>query len=68
MLRDPIENTPEYETAMQTIQPQLDKEFPPESSGLGTCHRFWHRKKELLQAKGIAWQSPAELNPHIRFD
>lgn len=68
MLRDPIEKSHEYEKAMVKIAPILDKEFPPEKCGMGTCYRVWYRKKELLKEEGIEWKSPAEMNPNIRFD
>ena len=68
MLRDPVENTKEYEEAMKKIDPILEKEFPENQFGMGTCHRYWARKKELLKAAGIEWKSLSEMNPDIRFD
>jgi len=36
---------------------------------LGSCHRVWGRKKELLKREGITnWKSPAEENPDTMFD
>jgi hypothetical protein len=35
---------------------------------LGSIHIFWRLKKEKLQAKGIEWQSPGELNPNSKYD
>lgn len=35
---------------------------------LGSCHRIWKLMKENLQGVGIAWYSPAEMNPGHRFD
>ena len=67
-IKDEIEKTAAYQEAMKEIEPILDKEFPPNKVAMGTCHRFWHRKKELLKERGIDWKSPAELNPDIRFD
>ena len=34
----------------------------------GSCHTFWHLKKEKLKVKGINWRSPSELNPNTCFD
>ena len=65
-MRDPVEKTPEYEAAMDRIQPILDREFP--ETYMGICHTIWARKKQLLAQNGISWQSPAELNPNIIFD
>ena len=36
--------------------------------GMGYSHRFWYRKKKLLAERGYSWKTPAEENPHIRFD
>lgn len=68
MLKDPIENTKDYILAMEQIDPILDKEFPPDQYMMGTCYKYWARKKELLRKKGIEWKTPAEMNPNIRFD
>ena len=53
---------------MEKIDPILDKEFPEDQVIMGTCHRYWARKKELLKKEGIEWRTPAEMNPTIRFD
>ena len=66
--RDPIEETNEYVKAMEKIDPILDREFPKDKWYMGTCHRYWHRKKELLKEEGINWRSPSEMNPDTRFD
>jgi len=66
--RDAVEMTGEYQEAMVEIQKILDQEFPADQIVMGTCHRFWARKKELLARKGIRWKSPAEMNPDVRFD
>lgn len=69
MLKDPVEKTTEYAEAMKIIEPILDKEFPETVPPvMGTCHRYWARKKEMLKAKGIEWKTPGEMNPDIRFD
>lgn len=65
--KDNIENSQEYQNAMLEINPILEKEFKNQF-GMGICHRYWYRKKELLKEYGIEWKSPAEMNPDIRFD
>ncbi len=36
---------------------------------LGSCHRIWAMKKQILKEKyGITWYTPAELNPDVMFD
>jgi hypothetical protein len=39
-----------------------------EAKQFGAVHSYWRIKKEKLKSRGIDWQSPQELNPHIRFD
>lgn len=68
MLRDSIESTQAYIEAMRHIKPILDDEFPKDDVVMGTCHRYWARKKELLKQRGIDWKSPSEMNPDIIFD
>lgn len=65
---DEVEYSPEYEEAMESIQPILDAEFDTEHPTLGQCHAYWARKSELLAAANIDWKSPAEINPDIIFD
>ena len=36
--------------------------------GMGSCHEIWALKEELLAQRGITWNSPAMLNPRVRFD
>lgn len=37
--------------------------------GKGYCHILWGCKKEILKEKfNIDWRSPAEMNPHCKFD
>ena len=39
------------------------------SLGIGVCHIFWSRKKEILKQKyDINWQSPQDLNPATFYD
>ncbi len=68
MLRDPIEQTSEYQEAMKKIDPILRREFPKGRWMMGTCYPYWARKKALLQEHGVEWKSPAEMNPRILFD
>ena len=51
--RDPIEETKEYAKAMEKIEPILDREFPKNQCYMGMCHRYWYRKKMLLEEEGI---------------
>lgn len=71
MKRDPIEGTKEYKEAIEKIQAELDElndELDRQGYGMGRCHKYWAKKKELLKQVGIDWLSPAECNPYIMFD
>lgn len=61
---DPIENTPDYQNAMQSIEPRL-----PVHQKMGDCYYIWNLKQKLLKKEyNIDWKTPEELNPHILFD
>jgi len=50
------------------VEAQIKIEHENHPKGLGYCHRFWARKKELLRQRGYLWMSQAELNPDIVYD
>jgi len=71
MLRDPIEETEEYKRAMIKIQKALDKLnriMDEQGMRMGRCHVYWKEQKEMLKFFNIDWKTPAEMNPHTRFD
>ena len=68
---DNIENSEKYIEAMIEIKLILEKEFENQFEnqfGMGICHCYWHRKKELLKSYGIDWKSSKEMNPDVKFD
>lgn len=64
----------EYDERYKGIVEQVNKEVTVQmqqngSYGkFGSCHQFWHLKKDKLKAKGIDWRSPTELNPGTSYD
>jgi len=65
----------ETEEKIEAIRPELEaklKERLPGYGGLGDmgyCHVVWGVKKEILKEDyNIDWWTPAELNPHIKYD
>lgn len=71
MKRDAVEKTIEYKEAMEKIQSELDElndELDKQGYGMGRCHIYWAKKKELLKQEGINWLTPAECNPYIHFN
>jgi len=71
MLRDPIEETEEFKSVMRQIQSSLDRlneRLDKQGVRMGRCHIYWKKQKERLKEYGIDWKTPAEMNPHTRFD
>ena len=56
------------EDVIKEVEAIIDEEDKDMPKGMGYCHRFWYRKKQLLAERGYAWKTPAEENPHIMFD
>lgn len=71
-LADPAEQTAAYRAVVADVDRAATAAAEALGSRAGTrgfCHRFWREKKALLaSAHGIAWQTPAEMNPGWRFD
>ncbi|MBQ9115727.1 MAG: hypothetical protein IJY04_01765 [Clostridia bacterium] len=64
--RDPVEMTPEYLAVIDEVEERIEKNR--RTHGFGSCHETWSLKQEYLAEKGIAWRSPVQLNPRVRFD
>lgn len=64
---DPIEDTEAYKKVIEDIEKEIDV-LMKDTTGMGSCHIYWHFKKELLAKHGIDWKSPKECNPNIMFD
>lgn len=60
---DPVEDTPEYHAAMESIGLQLGALFPEKKDTADVSKEKWIRKKELLAKQGIYWRTPEEMNP-----
>lgn len=65
-LHDPIEKSPEYLAVIDEVDRKVSENRT--QRGLGACHEMWSLKTRFLAEKGIAWRSPAVLNPDVRFD
>ena len=69
---DPIEDTEEYKNIVDELEKKIETRIAFENvpiGALGTCHIYWRLKKEILKSDyNIDWNSPAELNPYVRFD
>jgi hypothetical protein len=69
--RDPLETDARYMEFLAAASNQAEAELAdhPMNGGIGFCHVLWKKKKEILRERyGLEWQTPAELNPDIKFD
>ena len=63
---DPVETTKEYLAVIDAVEEKVEKgrtKFGP-----GSCLEVWALKQKYLAEYGIAWRSPAELNPRTNFE
>ena len=66
---DPVEDTPEYQSIIKTVDKMVDKEMGADAGKFGSCHKAWSIKKRILKERyGIEWHSVADLNPGCHFD
>ncbi|MCM1047147.1 MAG: hypothetical protein NC433_01820 [Clostridiales bacterium] len=56
------------EKIMLEVETIIEKEHENVVKGMGYCHRYWARKKELLRERGYYWESPAETDPNTIYD
>lgn len=63
---DPVEASEAYLAVIDEVEEKIAKNRT--MKGLGSCHEIWHLKFVYLMEKGIEWQSPSMLNPHVMFD
>lgn len=67
-LYDPINDDPAFAWAIKEAGQRVDDELGPPVE-MGSCHRRWRRKKEILKDEfGVDWFTPSEMNPGARFD
>lgn len=58
-----------YVKATQLLKEGKGKEAGQLYERFGSCHEIWDIEQKLLKEKhGIDWRTPAEINPHIKFD
>lgn len=48
---------------------ELDENGEPREWKLGNIHAYWSEMKKLMRKEyGVDWKSPADRNPHTRYD
>lgn len=66
---DPLELDPKYTAVLKTVDEEVSMALQRKRiTGLYSTRVFWDWKKKVLQAQGIEWRSPAELNPGIIYE
>lgn len=53
---------------MKEVETELDDIFKDTHKGMGFCHQYWAKKKQLLNDRGYEWFSPKDLNPGAIYD
>ncbi|MFO7898570.1 MAG: hypothetical protein R6V58_05875 [Planctomycetota bacterium] len=69
ILRDPIEDDPNFAGALRDAHELAEKELADHFRTLGFCHVFWKTKQQILREQfDVVWFSPADMNPDVSFD
>jgi hypothetical protein len=65
---DPIEDDPKYAAIFRAVNEQVRSRYGSDTEG-SSVREMWEYKKRILRLEyGIAWRSPADLNPCVLFD
>ena len=66
---DPIEWSAEYESIIDEAEKKIESKLEGHPRGMGFCFEYWSTKSYVLHNDyGIAWRSPAIMNPGVIFD
>ncbi|MBR0169308.1 MAG: hypothetical protein IJQ14_00520 [Bacteroidales bacterium] len=65
---DPVERTPRWEELYCEVEEECDRQLGDTPKGMGFCFAYWSVRRDVLAKRGIMWQSPAAMNPHVMFD
>lgn len=71
MLHDPIEDEPHLRGAFSHAKAEAERIIRARNQreGMGYCHVLWDEEARILKTQfGIAWYSPADMNPDAMFD
>ena len=67
--QDKKEQDPKFQKQFEEDTKAAEEECKEIKGQMGYCHAFWGAKKRILKEKyGINWKTPAEMNPHCKFD
>jgi hypothetical protein len=62
---DPVERTPRWEELYCEVEEECDRQLGDTPKGMGFCFAYWSVRRDVLAKRGIMWQSPAAMNPHV---
>lgn len=66
---DPVEWTAAYESVIDEAERKIESCLEDHPRGMGFCFEYWSTKARVLREDyGIAWRSPAQMNPGVIFD
>ncbi len=70
LYHDKVEKTKEFKQCITEVEKLAEIEAGKTGhTGKGYCQIVWGYKKQILKDKfNIDWRSPAEMNPHCKFD
>lgn len=73
LIHDPVEESDAYLSIEKELEEKLRSYFSDKEDGLDctpvSCFEYWRVMKQFLwEDYGIAWKSPAELNPTVFKD
>lgn len=68
LLFDPVQRTPQWEEIIYDVELECDERLKNKTRFMGFCYEYWSTKKAVLAKRGIRWNSPSIMNPHVRFD
>ena len=69
ILNDPVENTDEFLLIRFDVEAKVDEAIRmSKNNSMPFCQLYWTEKQRILNDEfGIQWQTPAQMNPNIRF-
>lgn len=67
--KDPIEWSADYENIIDEAEKKIYSLLGGYPRGMGFCFAYWSAKRQVLKEYyGMDWNSPAAMNPGVRFD
>ena len=65
---DPVEWTDKWEDCIDDVYQEMEKLMAEDDYQAGISLHYWALKAKVLKEHGIAWKSPAAMNPDFIFD